>query len=268
MKNFNKFYYKVEENSELSQQVEKILTLFEDVIDSLNIQNKLAILSLMRNSGIYNHKILDFMLYYTEMNFDNLSYEDLLNIVRTNNGARKISPFEIFFRLRNRFNEQYDEFKSTVIITTLGVFCKARMMYSESLYENAFKCVQKEGFIESLRPLEAVLVLNYYSKTRYRDQQLFDSLFTKVLDNIKGLNKLYMKILLLTLADLNYPNKEVYMKLYQSFTASMIAEEKFDDDSLPEIEEEDYMQVIQDFIGVTPPDHIQQNPEIPLNNTS
>ena len=225
--------------------------MYQDSIDTLNIQNKIRIMNLMRRSQVYNYKILDFMLYYTEMNFENLSYEDILKIVMTNIGAAKMIPYEILFRIRNRFNKEND-LRPSLIILTLAVFIRAKLMFTEPLYENAFKRIQDPDFIRALQPREIVMILNYYSKSKYRDQQLFDSLFQELINNIQSVNKIYMKILLLTLADLNYPDKETYAELYKTFNMLMKAEEKSFTEIVPDLEEEEYIQVIPEYIGVKP----------------
>lgn len=207
----------------------------------------------MRRSQVYNYKILDFMLYYTEMNFENLSYEDLLKIVMTNIGAAKVTPYEILFRIRNRFNKQND-LRPSLIILTLAVFIRAKLMFAEPLYENAFKRIQDPDVIRSLQPREIVMILNYYSKSKYRDQQLFDALFQELINNIQSVDKIYMKILLLALADLNYQDKETYAELYKTFNMLMKAEEKPFGENIPDLEEEEYMQVIPEYIGTDKPD--------------
>ncbi len=207
----------------------------------------------MRRSQVYNYKILDFMLYYTEMNFENLSYEDLLKIVMTNIGAAKVTPYEILFRIRNRFNKQND-LRPSLIILTLAVFIRAKLMFAEPLYENAFKRIQDPDVIRSLQPREIVMILNYYSKSKYRDQQLFDSLFQELINNIQSVDKIYMKILLLALADLNYQDKETYAELYKTFNMLMKAEDKPFGENIPDLEEEEYMQVIPEYIGTDKPD--------------
>lgn len=191
------------------------------------------------------------MLYYTEMNLENLTYEDLLKIVMTNIAAAKVMPYEILFRIRNRFNKQ-NNLRPSLIILTLAVFIRARLMFMEPLFENAFKRIQDPDFISSLRPREIVMILNYYSKSKYRDQQLFDSLFQELINNIQSVDKIYMKILLLALADLNYPDKETYAELYKTFNMLMKAEQKPFSDIIPDLEEEEYIQVIPEYIGEKP----------------
>ena len=81
--------------------------MLEDKLDKLSIQNKLNLLTLMRSAKTYNDKILDFMLYYADVNFDMLGYEDTLNIILTVLSAKKVNPFELLYRLRIKFNESY-----------------------------------------------------------------------------------------------------------------------------------------------------------------
>ena len=113
------------------QQAKNILQVLEDKLEKTNIQNKINALYLMRASRIYNYRILDYMLSYSELNFDLLTYEDVLYLVITVNQARMISPYELMYKLRNRFYSCYTELKPYVVLKTLGLFCKMRLMYME-----------------------------------------------------------------------------------------------------------------------------------------
>src|SRR5690349_5055685 len=107
--NLQRYYYDVQTNNESQKNLIRILKLFEDTIDDFNIQEKIKVINLMKLCKVYNDKLLDSILHFTEINFIHMNYNDLLNILITNHGARRITPFELLYKMRNRFNETYRE---------------------------------------------------------------------------------------------------------------------------------------------------------------
>ena len=221
--------------------------MLEDKLDKLSIQNKLNLLTLMRSAKTYNDKILDFMLYYADVNFDMLGYEDTLNIILTVLSAKKVNPFELLYRLRIKFNESYKELRPFVILRTLSVYTKMRMLFMEQLFENIFKVIGDDKVVKEFNHIDSVLIINYLNKSRYKDSSIFEKYLKKVMDNIKMLNEVHLKTLLLTLADMNYPKIEIYLEIYKHFNLITVIDDIQKEEVLTEFEIK-YFKTICDYI--------------------
>jgi hypothetical protein len=225
----------------------KQLSLLEDKLEKYNIQNKIHMISLMRYAKTYNDRILDYMLYYAEMNFELLSYEDILNIILTVLSAKKVNPFELMYRLRTRFNATFRELRPFQVLRTLNVYSKIKMHFMEQMYENIFKTLGDEKTVKTMNHIDGVMILNYYSKARYKDDELFERYLKLVLERIKNLNEFQLRILLLTLADLNYPKVEIYWLIYQHFNLIKVIGDIQKEETLTEFENQ-YFKAICDYV--------------------
>ena len=242
-----RFYYNASLNEEYKNQVERILKMFEESMDKYSIQEKMKILILMKSSRVFNDKILDFMLYYAEMNIETLNYDDLLLVFSTNMAAKRFTPFELAYKLRNQFNIIYRNLKPPTILKTFGVLCKIRMTFTETFNENIIKYFEQPGVLKEISSNNAVLVLNYYSKIKYRDNEFFNKYLAIIQKDVDPLNEVSLRILLLTLADLNYQDYEIYYLLFQRFNLlNLINEIQKDDISKSE---QEYLQAVCDYIS-------------------
>jgi len=246
-------------NPEYERQVEKILSFFEEKMDTLNFQQKNNILRLMRQSGVYNYKILDFMLYYVEMNYLQLSYENMLLIIKTNLNARKITPFELIYKLRNKFNQSYMQLEPLVIVSTLMSFSKMRLFFIEPFYENIFSRLNDS--LKKLTIVDCVMILNAYCKIKYRDEIFFEKCLNKIQKNLAPLGRIHTKILILALANINHPNKSIFFELCHHHNILTLIKEIQDDNDVPQFEK-DYLQAIYDLIISEFPNP----PEVPQEN--
>jgi hypothetical protein len=257
-----KFYTAIEMKKEHEDQVRELLKGMEEVFESLNIQNKMMILRIMRVSKVYNPPILDYMLNYCDQNFDLMTYEDLFDVIWTVFQERSINPYEMFYKLRIKFNENYKTLKPFTIIRTLGVYCKLKMNFMEGMYENMFKIIGEEKTLREFNHIDAVLVLNYYGKIRYKDEKLFERYLEKVKANLSKYSENHLKILLLTLADLNYQDKSIYLSIYKHYNLLQLISDIEKEETLTEFEKQ-YFQAVCEYI-------ISKNevPKIKVDETS
>lgn len=246
--NLHKFYSDIYATEDSKRHLTRILELFQNSFNDLNIQGKMRIINLMRVCKTYNNKLLDSVLIFAEMNFTNLNYDDLLNIMITNHGARRVTPFEMLYKMRNRFNETFRELKPGTVIKTLGLFCKNRMVYTETFYENIFRILFDDAILKDFTSIDCVLTLNYYSKIKYRDQEFMEKFISKIEGNLKPLNEIQLKILLFSLAELNYKNDKTYTLMYQQFNLLKLIKEMKEEKGLTQFEQ-DYFQTIIDIIA-------------------
>jgi hypothetical protein len=221
----------------------------EDCLSTMTIQNKMRVVNLMRASKVSNDKILDFMLYYVEMNFPSMRYDDMLSITLACTGAKRITPFEIVYSLKNSFNKIHKELTPTVVLKSLGAFCKLRLMYTETLYENIFRVLGTETVVGGLTSIDCVLIINYYSKVNYRDSELLEKFINKVKGDLSPLNSIHLKILVLSLAELNYSDYSIYGTLFNKFKNLMDVIQALRKEENCDQFEEVYLKAICEYIS-------------------
>lgn len=221
----------------------------ENSLDTMTIQNKMKMVNMMRASKVANNRILDFMLYYSEMNFQSMRYDDLLNVLLACMSAKTITPYELAYNLKNSFNKFYKEFTPTTIVKTLGAFCKLRLMYTETMYDNIFRTLQTDIVMKSLTSSDCVLIINYYSKINYRDSELLESFMEKVKEDLSSLNGVHLRILVLSLAELNYSDYSVYGVLFGKFKNFFeVIQGIRKEENRPKLEEE-YLKAVCEYIS-------------------
>ncbi len=245
-------------------QITKIFDILEPHFSTLSNRDRKGILSLMRLFRVFNNSILDFSLYYADSNFDKLSYLELLQIVKTSIAAGNIVPYELLYKLRNEFNLIYHKLDPNVLLGTLLAFSKTRLFFAESFYENLFVTLKQDALITKMKARDCVYMLNAYRRTKYRDADLFERSLSNIRSNFKYLNRHQLKLLLLTLADLSYPDNTFFSELYQQFNILVLLTELNNEQDLSPSTLE-YLKALHDYLMLEFPQGLSHElpPDLP-----
>ena len=241
------FYNEILPNEDDCKHIGMFLNVLEKDIEKYNIQQMVLILFFMKTTKVYNDDILDFLLYYVEINFDNLIYQDKLNIINIIFSNRKIVPYELVYKLRNKFNNIHLSLEDKWILKTLKLFSKLKMTYTEIMFENIFKRMIDPKFLENCLDDDYVWILFAYSKIKFREKEFFDIIIDKIITNIKTLEFLRLKIFLISLSELQFDDMNVYINLLDQFNIINIMEDLKIDPEIKAIDRQ-YFQKICDYL--------------------
>ena len=240
-------YSEIVPNKDDCKHIGMLLKVLKKDIDKYNIQQMVSVLFFMKNTKVYDDDILDFLLYYVEINFDNLTYQDKLSIINIIHSNRKMIPYELVYRLRNKFNDIHLTLEDIWIIKTLKLFSKLKMTYTEIMFENIFKRMIDPKFLENCFDSDYVWILFAYSKIKFREQEFFERIIHKVITNIKKLKFLPLKIFLISLSELQFDDMSVYIKLLDQFNIITFMEDLKVDPEIKAIDRQ-YFQKICDYL--------------------
>ena len=87
----------------------------------------MLIVNLMKYTKVFNDKILDYMLYYVNSNFDKMNIDDIIHILDTVSSNRKITPYELLYKLRNKIQNNQYHYSPIQTLKILNLFTRIKM---------------------------------------------------------------------------------------------------------------------------------------------
>ena len=86
----------------------------------------------------------------------------------------------------------------------------------ENFYEIVYNEIISDKIFNNLAATDYVLLLYYYSNSFYRDENFFQRVLLKIEKYFKAEDSFYFRLILLSLAQLNFMTNEFFLKLKEN----------------------------------------------------
>ena len=241
------FYLHLQSKSHNVKLMEILQICFEKLnanTEKLMFKEKLNLCMFMRSIKYADLGFLDYMVIYCELNFERLDVSDLIFILYLGNKVQKVVPFELLYRTKKSIIANLKKINPKNLMRILEVYSKKKLFFVEKLMEMIYNEISLEKNFSNLNSVEYVLLLYHYSNSKFRDDGLFERILNKiemVMDDLK--NTVYLNLMMLSLAHLNYMKPEFFVKLQKKINVVELVENVKKNDDLYE-DEKEYFKIL------------------------
>lgn len=221
LRSFENFFYFSLLKDEFKQKIrENLKIFFNEVNKNLNkfiFKEKISLCLFMKATKFYDANFLDYMTIYCDLNFENIEIFDILLILSLNNNIQQSIPYELLYKLKKRILKlPRENLQPKVLLRILKVYSKKRLYYMENFYEIVYNEIISDKIFNNLAATDYVLLLYYYSNSFYRDENFFQRVLLKIEKYFKAEDSFYFRLILLSLAQLNFMTNEFFLKLKEN----------------------------------------------------
>ena len=213
-------------------------------IDKLMFKEKIILCNFMKNVRCIDPGFLDYMTVYCELNFEKLEMNDILLVLVLSSKMSRALPFELLYRMRRTISTNMKKFNGKSLLKIIEIYTRKKLFYFEKFIENVFVELGSEKILGSMSQKEYILVLYHYSNSKYRDDVFFEKiigLVEKKIDDV--MESMYINLLMLSLAHLNYMNYEFFKKFNEKTNLLKIVEKVQNEENLYD-DEKEYFKVL------------------------
>lgn len=220
LKSWEDFFYIYSSVDYFKNQIKEIFEpLFLNInkkMDNFMFNEKISICKFMKNSRCIDSKFLDYMNVYCELNFNKLDLSDILLVLSTN--KKLVVPFEMLYRLKKIILNtiKLKKINGKTLLRVVEVYSKKKIFFSENFYEIIFDEVFSESIFDSFSYEDNLLLLYYYSDSKYFDDSLFKKILRKIETSFEKLKtKNEIRLLLISLARKNFSDESFFINLHK-----------------------------------------------------
>lgn len=218
-------YFNVIEIDEKSgKQLQHLLGLLYEHRATFNFQTKISLMNVMRVTRIYHDLWLDYLLGYVDNHFQHIGIDDMMVLFIAVVGNNKMVPYELLYRARERIKADANRIDSRTFLKIMNVYSRVRLPHKEAIHEAIITHFSKEKVMKEATLFDAVLIVYYFSRMRYKDNEFRDKYVDRVLSEFDKLDEIQLRLVILALAQLNYENKEVLKLLNEQVNVMDVLE--------------------------------------------